>query len=63
MTLLTHRAPRSDAEFRRAFLAAALPQDQWDHLAHLRVAWLALDAFSFQDALAAVRRGIKTLNE
>lgn len=51
-----------DGEFLRQFEARTLPFDQWTHRAHVKVAFLYLRDFPFDDALARVRTGIKAYN-
>jgi hypothetical protein len=51
-----------DDEFLRAFEAAAIPTARWTHRDHVRVAFLYLRAFRFDDALVRLRSGIRALN-
>lgn len=53
----------SDAEFLKQFEAQTLPFKQWNHRAHLKVAYLYLQKLSFDQALAKMRKNIKAYNE
>ncbi|MCI0365833.1 MAG: hypothetical protein L0219_18395 [Phycisphaerales bacterium] len=52
----------SDAEFLEAFEARRWPRDQWHHREHIRLAYLYLRAYSFEEAVQRVRTGIKAHN-
>jgi hypothetical protein len=52
----------SDADFLALFQARTLPLADWTHRAHVKVAFLYLGEFSFDDALARVRAGIRAYN-
>ncbi|MBI5512991.1 MAG: hypothetical protein HY909_04440 [Deltaproteobacteria bacterium] len=53
-----------DAGLYEAFLARAIPKDDWTHRAHVRVAWCALRAHGTTEAALPVLRGaIRRLNE
>ena len=52
----------TDAQLLARFEAADLPGTAWTHRAHVRVAWMYLDAHPFAEALEHMRRGIKALN-
>jgi len=51
-----------DVEFLRRFEACALPERDWTHLAHIRVAWVCLRLDAPKPALDRVRRGILRYN-
>jgi hypothetical protein len=62
---LAQRPFRSDAEalaLCRAFAAATLPKRAWTHRAHLTIALWHLSQAPAEDALGAIRAGIKRLN-
>ena len=49
----------TDEAFARAFEAGSVTPAQFDHLAHVRVAWVYLqEAASFEEALSRMRGGI-----
>ncbi|MEZ5942762.1 MAG: hypothetical protein R3C18_15315 [Planctomycetaceae bacterium] len=52
----------SDEKLWDAFLAASISEEQWTHLAHVRVGYLFLVRFDFAEALTRVRDGIQALN-
>ncbi|MES2597455.1 MAG: hypothetical protein V4662_19050 [Verrucomicrobiota bacterium] len=52
----------NDEEFFQEFETQTLPLEQWDHRAHLRVAYLYLSRLSFEEALVRVRCGIRAYN-
>ena len=45
-----------------AFEAAAVPRSQWTHRAHVKVAYLLVTRYRFDDGLRRMREGIKALN-
>lgn len=51
-----------DAEFLKAFESCCLPEDQWTHEAHVRMAWLYLQQLPLPLAIPVVREGIKRYN-
>lgn len=51
-----------DREFLWQFEARTLPFAEWTHRAHVKVAFLYLRDYSFDEALARVRAGIKAYN-
>ncbi len=51
-----------DAEFLASFEDCSLTLEQWDHRAHVKVAYLYLERNSFADALSRIRDGIKKFN-
>ena len=53
----------SDDEFLAAFESCALPRELWTHVAHIRIAWLYLTRFAFDEAAERVCRGIRQYNE
>jgi hypothetical protein len=52
----------TDTEFLEAFETCSLPEDQWTHEAHVRMAWLYLQKIPLSDAIPVVRDGIKRYN-
>jgi hypothetical protein len=52
----------NDSEFLQAFEQCSLPENQWTHCAHVRMAWLYLHQKSLVEALPIVREGIKRFN-
>jgi hypothetical protein len=52
----------TDAEFLTAFRAQAIPSNEWTHRAHVRAAYLHLCEMPFEEAMDAMRDGIKKLN-
>jgi hypothetical protein len=52
----------TDTNLLERFEAQSLPQDQWTHRTHVRVAFLYLSRYKFEDALARIRAGIQALN-
>lgn len=52
----------TDAELLRAFESCTLPFDQWTHRCHVKVAYLYLRQFPFEEALAKIRAGIQKYN-
>lgn len=53
---------REDVEFLRCFEACTLPEPEWTHLAHVRMAWLYLSRMDSTAALKKIRDGIKRFN-
>ncbi len=51
-----------DRALLQAWETCALPFDQWTHRAHVKVAYLHLLQFPFDDALDRLRTGIKRYN-
>lgn len=51
-----------DLEFLRRFEACELPEREWTHLAHLRIAWICLATDSPETALKRIRDGIIRYN-
>ena len=51
-----------DELFLKAFEDCTLPSEQWKHRAHLKVAYLYLRAFPFEEALTKARRNIQRYN-
>jgi hypothetical protein len=52
----------TDAEFLLAFENCTLPFAEWKHRAHLKVAYLYLRQFPYDQALERIRAGIKRYN-
>jgi hypothetical protein len=51
-----------DAALWEAFRSSTLPEDVWNHRAHLRVAWLHLARWDIDEAHVLMRVGIVRLN-
>ena len=49
----------SDDEFLAAFNALTLPPAQFNHRAHMRLAWIALQRHPFEDAVERTCEGIR----
>ena len=54
---------KGEDEILELFEAAEFPIEQWDHLAHLTVAYCYLRRHPYDEALEAMKRGIKRFNE
>lgn len=52
----------NDTEFLQAFENCTLPSAEWKHRAHVKVAYLYLREFPFEQALEKIRSGIKRYN-
>jgi len=52
----------SDLEFLRRFEECTLPEQEWTHLAHLRIAWICLALDAPDVALRRVKAGILQYN-
>jgi hypothetical protein len=52
----------NDEEHLRRFEDWSFPLDQWNRRAHLKVAYLYLRRFSFDEALSRMRNGIQAYN-
>lgn len=52
----------NDEEHLRRFEDHSLPQEEWNHRAHLKVAYLYLNRFSQPEALERLRVGIQAYN-
>ena len=52
----------NDDEHLRRFEDQSLPRELWHHRAHLKVAYLYLTRFPFEEALRRLRIGIKAFN-
>lgn len=50
--------PMDHQTFRAAFESCSLDRDDWDHVAHLRLAWLYLGELDLDAAVARMRAGI-----
>ncbi len=53
----------TDRELWDSFVDASVSPDDWNHEAHVRIAYLHLRQFSFEEALELVRTRIQRLNE
>ena len=62
-TQATQGITAHDAEFLRAFENCTLPADEWNHRAHVRVAYLYALQHRFDVALEAMRVSLKTYNK
>lgn len=51
-----------DAELQRQFEDGSLPFEQWNHRAHVRIAFCYLRQYPFCEALERVRLGVKAFN-
>jgi hypothetical protein len=51
-----------DGELLEAFERCALPRQQWSHCAHVRVAFLYVFRYGWEEAEERMRRGIKAYN-
>ncbi len=54
--------PIEDQEFLQQFERCTLPFTEWNHRAHLKVAYLYLTAHPLEEAIDCIRRGIKRYN-
>src|SRR6185437_10946247 len=52
----------TDAELLEQFEQLTLPFEHWTHQAHVRVAFIYLQRFDFEQALDRLRAGIKAFN-
>jgi hypothetical protein len=52
----------ADRDFLARFEDCSLPESEWTHLAHIRVAWLCIALSTAGEALDRVRRGILAYN-
>lgn len=52
----------ADDEFLEEFEGCRLPESEWTHLAHIRVAWICLNTEREESALARIRDGILRYN-
>ncbi len=50
-----------DAEFLRAFEAAEIPCTEWDHAAHVRMAWTMLRSAPLPEATDRVRTALRRI--
>ena len=51
-----------DKQFLARFESCSLPEAEWTHLAHIRVAWVCLNLLNPDQALARIREGILRYN-
>jgi hypothetical protein len=51
-----------DADFHRQFESRTLPFAQWTHRCHVKVAFLYLHRYDFDEALHRMRAGVKAYN-
>ena len=59
---ISNAHPVNDEEFLRHFEDRTLTHAQWNHRAHLKVAYLYLLRFPFDDAFRRIRENIRALN-
>jgi hypothetical protein len=52
-------APLSNDAFLAAFLDCSLPPEQFNHRAHVRVAWLLLERYPLEEAIQRICEGIQ----
>ena len=52
-----------DRDFLRRFDECSLPESEFKHTGHVRMAWLRLNEASFEAALAQIRNGIRRYAE
>ena len=52
----------TDAELLRRFESQAITRSEWTHRLHVRMAYLYLRQFAFEEALSKIRSGIQRLN-
>jgi len=52
----------TDAAFLQAFDTCTLTQAEWNHRAHLKLAYLCLRRYPLEEAIRRVRAGIQALN-
>ena len=52
----------ADLHFLRRFESCELPESEWTHLSHVRLAWICLSMDAAEDALQRIRRGILRYN-
>ncbi len=52
----------NDSDFLQAFEAGRIPPDEWNHRAHVRMAYLYIRDLPFDVALNRIRAGIQQLN-
>lgn len=52
----------NDSEHLRQFEDQSLPRDAWNHRAHLKVAYLYLTRYSFDEALRRMQTGVRAYN-
>ena len=52
----------SDEEFLTQFENCTLEHKEWTHRAHVKIAFIYLKRFPFDDALLRIRKGIKAYN-
>lgn len=52
----------TDEQLLEAFHAHTIPLSEWDHRKHLRLAWIHLSAYPFDDAVDRIRTGIRAYN-
>ena len=52
----------ADREFLERFEACRLPEPEWTHVAHIRVAWVCLGLWPASEALGRIRSGILRYN-
>lgn len=53
---------RTDADLWSIFHSCELPEKEWNHRAHLRIAWMMLSRYPIEEAHVLMRVGIIRLN-
>src|SRR5579862_7404765 len=61
-TISIDEAKMDDRDLLTQFESCALPFSQWTHRAHVKVAYLYLKAYPFDEALSRIRQHIKAYN-
>ena len=56
---MTSNEPLPNDAFLAAFLDCSLPAEQFDHRAHVRVAWLLLERYPLEEAVERICSGIQ----
>ena len=52
----------NDEQLLEAFLNQSIPLSEWDHRKHLRLAWIHLRKYEFEDSVERIRAGIMKYN-
>lgn len=52
----------ADDDFLKQFVDCSLPLGEWRHRAHIKVAYLILGKYSFEEAVQHIRSGIQAYN-
>lgn len=62
MRTFIERRAMNDDDLLRAFEDCTLPYPEWTHRCHVKVAWIYLRRFPYDEALARMRSGIQKYN-